>query len=137
MEGMGRKLIIFTAAIFLSGILATGCQEQTTGKNAKKGRLVAVENTDLKKQIDQLNSEIQKRDRQIENQKELTAKCQDEKKLVQEEAEKTFKDQIATISGVLVEENAKLQQENEALKAQLGQQKFQPQEGSAPQAQTQ
>jgi hypothetical protein len=88
MKGTTQKVFILVVGVIVF-VLIAGCQESATTRlsssktggpaDAKKSRLVAAENIELKK-------ELEKRGREIKKQEELLAKCREEKNLQQEKA---------------------------------------------------
>ncbi|MHC4114824.1 MAG: hypothetical protein ACYSSL_05850 [Planctomycetota bacterium] len=102
MKESARKAIISGICIVFIVILAAGCEEQSV--SSKKSRLIATENVSLKKQLEQ--------------QKRLVAKCQQEK----EEIKQRSREEMGKLSVSLVEdfqEKIRLTEENEALKAEI------------------
>jgi len=97
----------------------SGCQEQQSDTSAmRKARLVADENFELTKLVAQ-------RDEEIEQQKKLTAQCQQEKAKAQEEAGVTMLQMLQHLTEsaksveTLTEENAKLRERLAELEARL------------------
>lgn len=78
MEKQRIKAVILTVGIAIT--LIAGCSEQEL-PDVKKSRLIATENRQLKKELD-LRSE------EIESQRGLLEKCQDEKKAIEENLHK-------------------------------------------------
>jgi chromosome segregation ATPase len=100
-------------------ILIAGCGGQDTSKSEiKRGRLIAAkitaENRQLKKQSEQLKKEL-------ENQKELLARRLQEKKASEEHLQKSGEDRMKNLLKAATEENSKLRQTTEELKAQVKQ----------------
>jgi gas vesicle protein len=116
-----NAVILAIGAIFVISLFA-GCQEQQA-TDAKKGRLVAAENIGLKKELDRRDREIERlkglHSKEIKRQEELVAKCLEEKKLWQDKADENIKAQVGEVSTVVLEQNSKLREENENLKAQI------------------
>jgi len=81
MKGTAQKVLILAVGTIVF-VLIAGCQEQEL-TDAKKSRLVAAEDIELKK-------ELEKRSREIKRQEELLTKCQEEKKLRQEKADENI-----------------------------------------------
>ena len=106
-----QTTLVLTIGIVFVIMLLAGCQEQGLS-NTKKSRLIANENRQLKQQL-------ARRDREIEKQKELVAKCLEEKKKL----ESLSQGQIENLMGGAFEnisrESAELIEENEKLKAQI------------------
>lgn len=111
MKRPGQKVTVLAVGIVLVIMLIAGCDEQNV-PNTRMSRLVAAENIQLKKQLD-------KREAEIERQKKLLEKCQQEKKTL----EKQLQEDLEGLTGVLFEsfgeESARLQEENKNLKAQV------------------
>lgn len=89
--------------------LIAGCAEKNLS-NTKKHKLIAVENMQLKKQLEQ-------RDKEIEKQKKLLDKCLRGKKALQEKPQ----EEGESLTKFLFEENLRLDKENKSLKAQVQQ----------------
>ena len=106
-------------------ILVASCQESDTGgpTDAKKSRVIAAENMELKKEIEGYKTKVERirevHGREIKRQEELLAKCEEEKGLLAKKADENIKEQVGDVSAVLLEENTKLREENENLKAQV------------------
>ena len=103
-------------------VLIIGCQEQEL-PSAKKSRLIAAENMQLKKELQQRSKEIEGlkelHDREIQKQEKLLAKCLDEKETWKEKSRQNIRSQVNGVVDTLMEQNAKLRQENEKLKEQI------------------
>ncbi len=112
MKRSAQKVFVLAIGVIMFMLIA-GCEEQNIS-NTKKGRLVAVENIRLKKELEQ-------RDKEIEKQEKLLEKCLQEKILLEEKVRKGIRDQVNDILGVVIEESAKLRQENKKLKTQIEQ----------------
>lgn len=133
MKGTNQKVFILAVGV-IGFVLIAGCQESATTRlsssktggptDAKKSRLIAAENIELKKQLTRCDKQIEKlkeqHSKEIKRQEELLAKCQEEKKLRQEEnTDENTKEQMGELSTFIIELSAKLQEENESLKAQI------------------
>ena len=124
MKGTAQKVFILAVGVIVFVLIAS-CQESATGgpTDAKKSRLIAAENRELKKELEHRGKEIERlkelHANEIKRQEGLLAKCQEEKKLWQDKADENIKEQVSEISVVLLEENSKLREENENLKAQI------------------
>ncbi len=109
MKESARKTIISGICIVFIAILAAGCEEQSVSN--KKSRLIAAESAGLKEQLKQ-------QEKEIERQKGLVAKCQQEK----EEIKQRYREETGKLSMSVVEdfqEKIRLVEENEALKAEI------------------
>jgi len=103
-----KKAVILTAGVI---ILIAGCGGQDTSKpETNKWRLIAAENTQLKKQSEQLKGELEK-------QKKLLAKSSEERKVSEEQLRKDAENQLKTAT----EENSTLRQTTERLENQVKQ----------------
>jgi gas vesicle protein len=124
MEGTAQKVFILAAGIIVF-VLIAGCQESATGgpTDAKKSRLIAAENLELKKELANRDKEIERlkelHSKEIKRQEGLLAKCQEEKEVWQKKADENIKAQVSEVSTVVMEQNSKLREENENLKAQI------------------
>ncbi len=99
MKGTTQKVFILAVGVIVF-VLIAGCQESATGgpTDAKKSRLVAAENMELKKELENRDKEIARlkelHSKEIKRQEELLAKCQEEKKLWQEKTDENIKGQM-------------------------------------------
>ena len=124
MKGMVHKIFIWAVAVIVVTLVAS-CQESSTSgpTDAKKSRLIASENLELKKELAGRDKEIARlkelHSKEIKRQEELLAKCQEEKEYWKKKSEENVEKQIAEVSTAVMELNAKLQEENENLKAQI------------------
>ena len=117
MKEITRKKVVLVVGIVFVIMLVAGCEEQNisnTKSNTKKSRLVAAENGQLKKQLEQ-------RDREIEKQKGLLNKCLKEKKVLEEQSQQNAQVLVDELFKSFGEENTKLRKENEKLKARVQQ----------------
>jgi len=120
------KTVVLKALVLATGVAVimsvTGCEEQQV-PGTKRARIIAVENRQLKKQLQQRDSDMEKLkeqyDNESKNQKELLAKCEQEKKSLQEQLTGKFEAKLNDFIKSLGEENKKLLGENESLKAQI------------------
>jgi len=92
-------------------MLIAGCEEENLS-NTKKSRLIAAENLELKK-------ELQQGDRQTEQQKELLEKCQQEKKALQYRLNKELKEQVEGVFSHVIKENQNLKARIKELETEL------------------
>ena len=116
-------------------MLFTGCEEEQNlsdtkpdePPNVKQSRLIAVENAQLKQQIEKLKDLHSK---EMQRQKELNDKerqrlqrqldsCLRSKAALEEISKKGVESYMQDIIGPLSDENTKLQEENKTLKAQI------------------
>ena len=107
-----QKVIALTISI-VAIMLTTGCEEQDIS-NVKKHKLIAAENARLKKDLESHAKEIEK-------QKKLLEKCEQEKKDLESRPPKDFTGQLDGLLIDLSKENERLQNENKELKSQIEQ----------------
>ncbi|MCX5638573.1 MAG: hypothetical protein NTX52_12910 [Planctomycetota bacterium] len=124
MKGTTQKVFIVAVGVIVF-VLIAGCQESATGgpTDAKKSRLIAAQNMELKKELANRDKEIARlkelHSKEIKRQEGLLAKCQEGKKLWQGKADENIKEQVSEILAATMERSSKLQEENESLKAQI------------------
>ena len=111
MKRLLPKMVVMAVGI-VALMLIAGCEEEQNSAGAKKSRLIANENMQLKKELEQHNKEI-------ERQKELFAKCQQEKKALEEQSTKDIGQMMDSIVKDVSEENTKLRGDIKNLKAQV------------------
>jgi DNA anti-recombination protein RmuC len=104
----------FVLAVGIAAIMSiAGCNEENlSGTNAKKSRLIADENWQLKEQLEQKNREVEKH-------KQLLDKCAQEKNALQEQIRGKIDDKVSEVLDIFSETLKPLQEENEELKAQI------------------
>ena len=115
-----RKMCVVAIGVVIMFI--TGCAEQET-LSVKKSRLIAAENIELKKQLEQHRKEIEKLnklyDEKIREQQNLLAECLQEKESWKNKSQQNIREQVDSVLDVVMEQNAELRRENEELKAQI------------------
>jgi outer membrane murein-binding lipoprotein Lpp len=126
-----QKMLVLAVSIVFGAMLFAGCEEEQnlsdTTPGAKQSRLIAVENSRLKKQIEQLKIQHA---REMESQKKLHTKendrqerlldnCLREKAAMGEISTKGVESYMQDVVGPLSEENITLQGEVKTLKAQV------------------
>jgi septal ring factor EnvC (AmiA/AmiB activator) len=104
-----QKQFVLTMVLILIALTA-GCKDQNLS-NTKKTRLIAVENNQLRKDLAQ-------RDKEIEGQKELLVKCEQEKKDIEGQVQNTI-NELSAANFQDFEKITKLEEENNDLKAQI------------------
>ena len=113
MESPAQKVVILTIGVVI--MLIAGCSEQEMSKSdVKRSRLIAIENRQLKEQLEQ-------RGKQIEEQKELLAKCLQEKKALEEYPQKDTRAWLDSLLEGVVRQNRNLTREKNSLKEQVEQ----------------
>ncbi len=120
MERVVQKRFVLVVCVVFVSIVGCGQQEPPS---VKKSRLIAVENMQLKRQLEQRNREIEKlkelHNREIKMQEELLAKCVREKESWKQKAQQNLRNQVKGVFDAVMEQNAKLREENEKLKAEI------------------
>ncbi len=125
------KTLVLAVGIIVGFMLITGCEEEEnlsdtqsdTTPNSKRSRLIAIENVQLKEQIEKLKN---LHAGEMERQKNLLDKCLREKEALEEISSKGVDNYMQNILGPLSEENTKLQEEITTLKAQIEKLKTEP-----------
>ena len=118
------RMLLLAVGVVFGIMLITGCEEEEnlsntkpdTEPNAKRSRLIAIENTQLKAQIEELKK---LHTSEMEKQKKLLDNCLREKKTLEDMSQKGVDTYMKDFLGPLAEENAKLREENQTLKAQI------------------
>lgn len=124
-----KGFVLAVSAVVI--MLIAGCEEQQL-QNAKKSRLIAAENMQLKKELERLSSDIEElkklHGKEIEKQQEQLAKCQEEKETWKEKSRQNIRNQVNSVLDAIMKKNAKLRKENKKLKAQVEQLEAQAQQ---------
>ena len=120
MEKALKKGFVLAVSVLVMSI--AGCQEQEL-PGTKKSRLIAAENMQLKKELEQRSQEIERlkelHDKQMKEQEVLLEKCLQEKETWKEKSRQNVRNQVKGVVDAIMEQNVKLRQENEKLKAQI------------------
>jgi len=120
MKKIVRKIFVLAVCVFV--MLIAGCWEQEP-PSVKKSRLIAVENMRLKKELEQRSREIERlnelHNKEIKKQEKLLAECVQEKESWKKKARQNVRNQVKGVFDAVMEQNAKLRDENEKLKAQI------------------
>ncbi len=113
---------IFVLAVCVVVMLIAGCGNQEP-PSVKKSRLIAVENMRLTKELGQRSKEIERlnelHNKEIKKQEKLLAECVQEKESWKQKARQNVRNQVKDVFDAVMEQNAKLRDENEKLKAQV------------------
>ena len=139
MKESAHKTLVLAVSIIFSIMLISGCEEEEkisntmqdtmldTQPDIKRSRLIAIENAQLKAQIEKLKDshtremESQKNlhTKETDRQKKLLDNCLREKGALQEMSKQGVENYMQNILGPLADENTKLQEENKTLKEQI------------------
>ena len=115
-----RKIFVLIVCFVVMSIAGCGGQEPPS---VKKGRLIAVENMRLKKELEQRSKEIERlnelHNKESKKQEKLLAECVQEKESWKQKARQNVKNQVKGVFDAVMEQNVKLREENEKLKAQI------------------
>ena len=104
MKKPGPTAVILVVGIVFVVMSIAGCQEQNPSAT-RMSKLIALENKQLKKQLETCGEEV-------ENQKALLDKCQQEKQVLVKQSQKNFENLLAPLLTELVEKGKKLHGEN-------------------------
>ena len=121
MRKSAKKALVLVVGVIVAVMLFAGCEEENrsdTKTSTTRSRFIANENRQLKEKIKESKRQHKREIKRWEN---LLAKCQKEKKDLEELSSKGFDKYMENILGPLFDENAKLQEENKKLKAKIGQ----------------
>jgi hypothetical protein len=129
------KMLVLAISIVFGTMLFAGCEEEEkisdtnldTTPGVKQSRLIAVENAQLKQQIEKLkdlhSKEMQRQkelnDKEMQKQQKQLDSCLRAQAASAEISKKGVESYMKDIVGPLSDENAKLREENKALKAQI------------------
>jgi hypothetical protein len=120
MRKTARK--IFVLAVGVAVISIAGCGQPET-PSEKMSRLISVENTRLQKELELCNKEIERlkelHNKESKKQDKLLADCMQEKKNWQQKAQQNIRNQVKGVFDSVIDQNAKLREENEKLKTQI------------------
>ncbi len=113
---------IFVLAVGVAVISIAGCG-QPEPPSEKMSRLISVENTRLKKELELRNEEIERltklHNKESKKHDKLLAECVREKENWKQKARQNVRNQVKGVVDSVMEQNAKLREENENLKAQI------------------
>ena len=115
-----RKIFILAVSVFVISIAGCGVEEPPS---VKKSRLIAVENVQLASDLEQRSKEIEKlkelHNKEIKRQEKLLAECVQEKESWKQKARQNVRNQVKGVFDAVMEQNAKLREENKKLKAEI------------------
>ena len=118
-------------AMALAGILlaGAGCQENLSAQpdtgtpDAKKARLIAAENIELKNALRSRDAEIERLKQQhlkdLDQHQKSLADCKQRNETLEEELKQGLEQRVSEITSKMVDENAKLHEELANLRAEI------------------
>jgi hypothetical protein len=119
-------VLLCSCALILTG--GCGLQEPPS---VKKSRTIAAENIELRKELEHRSKEIEtlkeQHGKEIDEQKKLLQTCLQEKEAWKNKSQQNIRNQVKGVLDTVLEENAKLREENTKLKAQIEELQKQPQ----------
>ena len=120
MEMAAQKIFVLAVGIVVISIAGCGQPEPPSDKMS---RLISVENSRLKKELELRDKEIERLKKLHNNDKKkqdkLLAECVREKERWEQKARQNIRNQVKGVVDSVMEQNAKLREENENLKAQI------------------
>jgi regulator of replication initiation timing len=120
MKKPDRKAFVLT--LIFAVMLTAGCGPNEP-PSVKKSRTIAAENIELRKQLAQSSKEIEKlkeqHGKELDEQKKLLQTCLQEKEAWKNKSQQNIRNQVKGVLDTVLEENAKLREENTKLKAQI------------------
>ena len=120
MKGLMKKLIVL--AIGIIAISSGGCNQPET-HTERMSRLISVENSQLKKDLELRNNQIKRlteqHDKERKRQEKLLAERTKERDSWKLKAQQNLKNQVEGVFDKVLEQNAKLLEENKKLKAEI------------------
>ena len=133
MKDQARK--VFVIAIGFVAMLTAGCGQQEP-PGVKQSRAIAAENIELRKQVERLNQEIERlkerHEKDIKEQQKLLTQCRQDKESWKKKARQNIRSQVEPVLDTVMDEIAKLREENTKLKAQIEQLQQEAKQNSTP-----
>lgn len=125
-----KAFILLVGAVVM---LIAGCAGQQASPSVKQSRVIAAENIELKKQLEQQSREIEtlkaQHSEQIKKQASSLAACQQEKETWKKKAQQNIRNQVQGVLDAVMEDNTRLREENKELKTQIEQLQKEPEQG--------
>ena len=122
MKGQARKAPVLAMCGIV--ILIAGCGQKEP-PSVKQSRAIAAENIELRKQLERLNRQIEKlkeqHDKETKEQRKLLTQCEQDKEAWKRKAQKNIRNQVSPVLDAVVDETARLREENTRLRAQIEQ----------------
>ncbi len=108
------------AGVGILALMICGCGG-TESPDSRTGKLIVLENAQLKKDLEQSREEIKNLERRLEIQKNMLEQCKQERNQFEQQAGENFGGQLEAITGGLSDENVKLKEQNAVLQQRLEQ----------------
>jgi cell division septum initiation protein DivIVA len=122
MKVQARKEIFLVVGIV--AILMTACGQKEP-PSVKQSRAIAAENIELRKRVERLNREIEslkeQHEKELNKQETLLTECEKDKDALKKKAQQNIRSQVAPVLDAVIDETARLREENSKLKAQIEQ----------------
>ena len=120
MNNQTQKASILAISIVI--FLITGCGPKEP-PSFKQSRAIAAENIERRKQVERLNRDIEslkeQHEKELKEQETLLAQCEQDKETLKKKARQNIRSQVAPFVDAVMNETAKLREENAKLKAQI------------------
>ena len=117
-----NKCFGLVAGLLVIPILASGCHRQSTPET-KQARLIAAENMQLQKSLAGRDAEVDKLKAQhakdLKQKEDELAACRKRIQTLESDLQKGIAERVNSVTAAVMDENARLRQEVEKLKAQL------------------
>ncbi len=108
------------AAVGILALMICGCGG-TESPDSRTGKLIVLENAQLKKDLEQSLEQVKNLERRLEIQKNMLEQCKQERNQFEQQAGENFAGQMEPILGEATRENERLNKENTNLKQQVQQ----------------
>jgi len=116
----------------ISALLLAGCEKENRGgisDSEKRSRLIAMENADLRAQLERQKQEHEKQmqkqkdsyQRQLAQKQQMLDQCNQQKKTLEDMSKEGIEGYMSDILGPLVNENTKLHEQVKHLNARIAQ----------------
>ena len=125
MERTVRKEFVLAVGSCLIAMLIAGCEEQNLS-TARRDKLIAYENKQLKEQLAQREKKIEEQleqlaqqEKKVEEQSRLLEECQQKKEALETRFKKEVDDRVSRMQDLFGQLGERLRQKNDQLKAQV------------------
>jgi predicted nucleic acid-binding Zn-ribbon protein len=122
MKGQAWKASVLVVGFVI--MLIAGCGQKEP-PSVRQSRAIAAENIELRKQFKRLEEEIAKVKEQhakkLKKKEKLLTQCEQEKEAWKKKAQQNIRNQVSPVLDAVMDETARLREENTGLKAQIEQ----------------